>query len=138
MKISIRLLNGDVLEYQAKLRRGVASYLSNMERMMVRVLDHFEVKFSTHRVHLIFGDEEERLTDIYRRHNSYKDEKEQTEEIQEILQSSNTWFHQVMNSERVLTNNMELSAIVIPLDNPFPELTAELVDWEEQPIQFEE
>ncbi len=65
--ITIKLLNGDELTYKLYHRNGRGKWTTNHPRLEKMVYEHLGITWNEYHIKFIFGDEEERLTDIVRR-----------------------------------------------------------------------
>lgn len=118
LKILIQLMNGDQLEYSARLWQGKVKYTAHFQKMEQLVLSHFQLSQTEYKVKFIHGDEEERITEIYRSSlaNTLLSQEVQAQQIEMILsehQSSSYYaYHMVMDNQRYYTENTIVYALV--------------------------
>jgi hypothetical protein len=114
LKILIQLMNGAQLEYSARLWQGKAKYTTHFQKMEQLVLSHFQLSQTEYKVKFIHGDEEERITEIYRSSfaNGQLSQEVQAQQIAMILSEENSGYQTVMDNQRYYIENTIVCALV--------------------------
>ena len=125
-KITIKLLNGEELEYFARPHRGRAKYLTHIGRIEQLVRSHLGVTFNEYDIRVIFSNEEELLTEIYKEQHSYintyeksginryqitLNEEKVKEEVTAIMENGHSNYHRKMYQQYYFTENTEIYAL---------------------------
>jgi hypothetical protein len=92
IKITIRLMSGEHLEYFARPYQGRARFRTHQPRMEEMVLKHLGLESYTWRVKLIHEDDQERLIALYKDYIQ--------KQIEENQQPKRTWFYSIPSEEK--------------------------------------
>ena len=128
LKIVIQLMNGDQLEYSARLYQGKSKYSTHCDKMENLVLAHFQFSPNEYKVKFIHGDEEEIISSIYKNQliNQHTSEEIQRIEIARILSGEGSGYHTAMDSQRYYFQNTIIYALVEKREKSLDEM---MMDW---------
>ncbi len=118
LKILIQLMNGDQLEYSARLWQGKVKYISHFQKMEQLVLSHLQLSQTEYKVKFIHGDEEERIAEIYRSSlaNALLSQGLQSQQIITILSQhhseDNSIYQTIMDNQRYYIEDTIVYALV--------------------------
>ena len=132
--LTIKLLNGDELTYNVQPRNGRGLWKTHHPRLEKMVYQHLDLTWNEYNIKFIFGDEEERLTEIVRRRRPLATEEEVALQVSEAMAAvHDTHVTGTLFLERYITSHTTIYALAQKRDKTMDQLRQER---EEQRLLF--
>ncbi len=125
--LTIKLLNGDELTYNVRPRNGRALWTTHHPRLEKMVYERLDLTWNEYNIKFIFGDEEERFTDIVRRLYPLSTEEDVAHRVSQAMAAAHATHEAVtLFRERYITSHTTIFALVEKRDKPMDQLLQEV------------